>query len=288
MTAANNRVAERAAAISNPAAQVATIRRFGAWYVAQHLLMTLTRYWPTVLTASIGNPVLFLLGLGTGLAVLVNQQQGSEGIAGVGYLQFVAPALLVTAGVNVAVEQFMYPIFGGFKWNPIFLGMNATAISPWQIMFGNVIAATARIAFASTAYLVFVYAFGVVSTPYIFSALLLVPISVLASLALGMPISAYVARLKDDRGQLGLLQRFVVMPLLLFSGTYYPLSVMPAGLQWIGWLSPVWHGSELGRIVTYGYAVSPWMLAFHICYPLALIAVSMWPAGRAFERRLRA
>ena len=63
---------------------------------------------------------------------------------------------------------------------------------------------------------------------------------------------AYAASIEDDKGQFALVQRFVFMPMFLFSGTFYPLATLPLWLQWIGWVSPLWHATELGRWLTYG------------------------------------
>ena len=85
-----------------------------------------------------------------------------------------------------------------------------------------------------------------------------------------------------------LVQRFVFMPMFLFSGTFYPLTNLPIGLQWIGWISPLWHATELGRVVTYGAEVAPGMIAVHLIYLLALTAGGLVVARRLFARRLAA
>ena len=61
------------------------------------------------------------------------------------------------------------------------------------------------------------------------------------------PLAAYAATITEDKGQFAIVQRVIVLPLTLFSGTVFPLTQLPMFLQWIGWLSPLWHASELGR-----------------------------------------
>ena len=110
-------------------------------------------YLQTVLVTGIGNPFLYLFAMGVGLGSLVSSNLGPNAVDGVSYLEFVAPALLCTAAVTVASEEFTYPIMLGFKWNPTFYGMNAAPIVPGQIIDGVVISVTARLLGTSRALL---------------------------------------------------------------------------------------------------------------------------------------
>jgi lipooligosaccharide transport system permease protein len=86
---------------------------------------------------------------------------------------------------------------------------------------------------------------------------------------------AYAASITEDRGQFAVIGRVVVLPLTLFSGTMFPLDQLPVFLQWIGWLSPIWHGTELGRQFTYGATEPIWLTVIHVIYLLAL-AIGGW------------
>jgi lipooligosaccharide transport system permease protein len=99
--------------------------------------------------------------------------------------------------------------------------------------------------------------------------------SVLAGLALGTPIMAYAASITEDKGQFAVIGRVVVLPLTLFSGTMFPLDQLPFFLQWIGWLSPVWHGTELGRQLSYDATEPIWLTVIHVLY-LVVLAVAGW------------
>jgi lipooligosaccharide transport system permease protein len=74
--------------------------------------------------------------------------------------------------------------------------------------------------------------------------------------------------------------------MFLFSGTFYPLDTLPVWLQWIGWISPLWHASELGRLLTYGAALGAGAVAVHVLYLVVLAAGGYLLARRVFERRL--
>jgi len=258
-------------------------RRFGAWYVAEHRFRVMRSYLQTVLVTGFGNPLLYLLAMGFGLGSLVSANLGPHAVDGVSYLAFVAPALLCTAAVTVASEEFTYPIMLGFKWNPTFFGINASPISPGQIIDGVVIAVVARLLGTTTVYYAFMLLFGAVPSPWGWLSLLA---GTLGGLAFGAPIMAYVATLEQDTGQIAMLMRFVLLPMTLFSGTFFPLASMPQYLQWIGWISPLWHSTELSRVFTYGMSEPLWLSAVHVLYLAALFVVFWQWSRRIAGKRL--
>jgi len=247
-------------------------RRFGAWYVAEHRFRVMRSYLQTVLVTGFGNPLLYLLAMGLGLGSLVSANLGPNAVDGVSYLAFVAPALLCTAAVTVASEEFTYPVLLGFKWNPTFFGINASPIAPGQIIDGIVISVIARLLGTSVIYFAFTVLFGAILSPWGWVSIL---VGTLGGLAFGTPIMAYVATIEQDSGQVAMLMRFVLLPMSLFSGTFFPLSSMPPFLQWIGWISPLWHSTELSRVFTYGMDEPLWLSVVHVVYLLAL-AVPFW------------
>lgn len=258
-------------------------RRFGAWYVAEHRFRVMRSYLQTVLVTGFGNPLLYLLAMGFGLGSLVSANLGPHAVDGVSYLAFVAPALLCTAAVTVASEEFTYPIMLGFKWNPTFFGINASPISPGQIIDGVVIAVVARLLGTTVVYYAFMLLFGAVPSPWGWLSIL---VGTLGGLAFGAPIMAYVATLEQDTGQIAMLMRFVLLPMTLFSGTFFPLASMPQYLQWIGWISPLWHSTELSRVFTYGMSEPLWLSAVHVLYLAALFVVFWQWSRRIAGKRL--
>ncbi len=258
-------------------------RRFGAWYVAEHRFRVMRSYLQTVLVTGFGNPLLYLLAMGLGLGSLVSASMGPHAVDGVSYLAFVAPALLCTAAVTVASEEFTYPVMLGFKWNPTFFGINASPISAGQIIDGIVISVVARLLGTSVVYYAFMVLFGAVPDA---SGWVSILIGTLGGLAFGAPIMAYVATIEQDSGQIAMLMRFVLLPLSLFSGTFFPLTSMPWFLQWIGWISPLWHSTELSRVFTYGMDEPLWLSAVHVVYLAALFVVFWRWARRIAARRL--
>ena len=256
-------------------------RRWGSWYVAEHRIRGMRAYAQTLVATSIGNPLIYLFALGIGLATLVDQGTGDVG--GVSYLVFVAPALLGLAAVTVAAEEFTYPMLMGFKWNPIFFAMNAAPISGAQIVNGIYIAVVARMLPTTLLYFVVMLLFGAVPLA---TGILVVPIAILAAMSIGIVISSYTAGVENDTSQMALIMRFGITPILLFSGTFFPLTQLPIWLQWIGWVSPLWHGTELGRVVSYGMSEPLWLSVVHILYPLTLVIVFWRIAQGVVTRRL--
>ena len=256
-------------------------RRWGSWYVAEHRIRGMRAYAQTLVATSIGNPLIYLFALGIGLATLVDQGTGDVG--GVCYLVFVAPALLGLAAVTVAAEEFTYPMLMGFKWNPIFFAMNAAPISGAQIVNGIYIAVVARMLPTTLLYFVVMLLFGAVPLA---TGILVVPIAILAAMSIGIVISSYTAGVENDTSQMALIMRFGITPILLFSGTFFPLTQLPIWLQWIGWVSPLWHGTELGRVVSYGMSEPLWLSVVHILYPLTLVIVFWRIAQGVVTRRL--
>jgi len=240
-------------------------------------------YLQTVLATGIGSPVLYLFAMGVGLGSLISHNMGDQAMNGVSYLTFVAPALLATAAMTAASEEFTYPIMLGFKWNPTFFGMNASPIAAGQIIDGVVIFVIARLLGTCILYYAFMLLFGAVPSVWGFVAIV---VAVLTGIAFGAPLMAYVATLEQDTGQIAMLMRFVLLPLSLFSGTFFPLTAMPIYLQWIGWISPLWHGTQLARVFAYGLAEPLWLTIVHAVYLFALLAVGWLLAKRIAARRL--
>ncbi|GGK59356.1 ABC transporter permease [Ornithinimicrobium pekingense] len=264
------------------AVMAARARARGVWYYAETVLRGMRAYfWPIVLY-SVGQPLLYMVAMGIGLGTLVSSGVGA--VDGVDYLTFVAPALLVSTVVMSVTAEMTYPVMAGFKWQRLYYAPMATAVSPGQIALGHLVAVVIRFLVQAAIFWLVMLAFGAAPSGWSF---LVIPVGVLAATAFGAPLQAYAATLTDEGFQFAFIQRFVVMPMFLFAGTFFPLSVMPVYLQWIGWISPVWHGTELARLATYGAPLSPLMLTVHVGFLLACTVAGLMLAVRFYTRRLR-
>ncbi len=258
-------------------------RRYGSWYVAEHNLRRVKGYGGTIVATAFGTPVLYMVAFGVGLASLITAHLGTHAVNGVSYLTFVAPALLCAAGIAVASEEFTYTIMMGFKWNPIYFAMNASPLIARQIVNGVAIMVVIRMTATTVIYFVITSLFGAIPLS---TGWLSIPVAILTGLAFGMPLMAYSCSITEDKGQFALILRFIVLPMTLFSGTLFPLSQLPEWLRWIAWISPLWHGTEVARVVSFGAAVAPWLIVVHLGVLVVLALVGWALAVRIATRRL--
>jgi len=272
-----------AAAEADATAVAVKPRRYGAWYVAEHNIRRMGNYRQTFLMTAVGTPLLYLFAFGIGLSTLVTANLGPNAVDGVSYLAFVAPALICAAAITVASEEFTYTVMMGFKWVPTYIGMNASPLRPFQIVDGLIIFVALRMLAGALIYYAIMLLFGAVPDA---TGWLTVPIAVLTGLAFGTPLMAYSCSLTEDRGQFAMVMRFIVLPMTLFSGTMFPLTQLPLFLQWIGWISPLWHGTELARQVAYGATEPIWLTVAHVLLLVALAVLGWRLAVRITTRRL--
>ena len=270
-----------------PLQTAAKARRFGAFYYADMWIRRMRGYQWTVLMTAVGTPLVYLLGMGTGLAVLIDANSTASfegGSSPVSYLVFLGPALVATAAIMLSSEENTYTVMDGFKWHRTYYGPNASPLSSSQLAVGHVLGLTVRTLLTTGIYYLFLLFFGAVPQPALGWAMIFT--ALLGGLAFGLPLLALSATLKDDRGQFAMVQRFIVMPLFLFSGTFFPLDSLPLAVRWIGWISPLWHSTELGRGLSYGSPEPVALTVVHVAYLLVLTAVGMGLARRNFTRRL--
>ena len=254
------------------------VPRFRFWLVTERKIRALRGYWSSALITSFGNPLVYLLALGIGLGSLV-----PSGVDGVPYLVFVAPALLAMAAVFVANEESTYPILVGFKYRPIFVAMHQTSLRGRDILVGNMVFVAMRMIVTVGIYFFVIVLFGGVQLA---TSPLAILVAAMTGLAVAAAVSAYAATITVDRGQLPMLFRLVFMPLFLFSGTFFPLEILPTGLQVIGWVSPLWHGAQWGRVLTYGLVEPWWLTLIHFAYLALWIVVGLAFGLKTFDRRL--
>lgn len=276
-----SRTTERNGAIN--LVDVKKVSRFGALYVAEYRIRHMMKWWSAILAFGIGNPILYLTSVGIGIGTLIDANLGDQGINGVSYLLFLAPALLASAAIQSGMDEVTFPVLAGFIWEKTFFAMNATALTGRQIALGVQIAAIARTIFTTLIYWVVLLLFGIADFSSIFT---LVPAAVFAGAAFASLMLAVAAYVKDDDGYFALIGRFVIAPMFLFSGTFYPLDLLPTGLQIVGWVSPLWHATEIGRQLTYGIDLSLGMMLLHFAYLTMLLVVGAFFGGRKITERL--
>ena len=266
----------------SPEISAAKARKWGAFYYAEQVLRVMKGYGWTIVMYGVGQPVAYLFAMGVGLATLVDTNS-TAAFGGVSYLAFIAPALLISAAVMTAANEFTFPVMDGFKWRRVYYGPHASPLTPQQIALGQIIAVTVRLLLQSAIYFGVVALFGASPDAWGWASIL---VATLAGLSFGLPLMAYAASIKEDKGQFAMVMRFIVMPLFLFSGTFFPLDTLPLAVRWIGWISPIWHGTELGRVLSYGYQEPPLLTIAHVVFLLALCVAGWVLTKRQFVKRM--
>ena len=233
------------------------------------------RAWMIVVSGFF-EPVFYLLSLGIGMGRLVGDVAGPGGTA-VSYAAFVAPALLAASAMNGAVFEATINIFIKLRYGKIYDAILATPLRPWDIAIGEITWSLLRGVLYSTGFVVVMAAMGLVATPL---AILAIPAAILIGFtfgAVGMAASTFMRSWQDFD-----LVMLFMLPLFLFSATFYPLDVYPPALRAVVQLSPLYHGVELVRAFT----LNSFDLGIigHVAYLIAIGSVGLMVAGR----RLRA
>ncbi len=255
----------------------------GALFVTEARLRTMLKWIWLIIGIAIANPVLYLVSIGLGVGAYIDKNTGGMGVDGVSYITFLAPALLATAAIQGAIDESVFPTLEGFKWNKTFFSMNATPLSGNHIAMGVFFNSLIRVTFTAVMYWLVMLAFGVLESP---RAWLAIFTAIMAGAAFGALMQALAGLLENENIFFTVLNRFVIMPLFLFSGTFYPLTNMPIYLQWIGWISPLWHATELGRWLSYGHEISSQMLYVHFIFLNSLLLIGIIASRRIFTKRL--
>jgi lipooligosaccharide transport system permease protein len=246
--------------------------------------MEYRRTFRASLTSTFLNPVLFLLAMGVGLGTYVDRSgSASQALGGLSYLQFLAPGLLAATTMQAAAFESTFPIMAGLTWQKTFHAMYATPISPRDIVLGNLTWVALRLTMIAAVFTVVMALFGAAASPLI---ILGIPAAVLTGMAFASPIAAFSATQRTPE-KFNAVFRFGITPLFLFSGTFFPISNLPAVLQPIAWLSPLWHGVEISRSLALGtIGQAPLLALVHVAILAAIFVAGAWWAFRTVEARL--
>jgi len=243
---------------------------------------TYRRTWRGSVVSSFVMPLLFLGAMGVGLGGYVDEGSGPRALGGVSYLAFIAPGLLAVTAMQTAIYESTYPVFGNIKWNKVYQAMLATPLRVIDVLNGHLIYVGFRILMTCLVFVGVLAAFGVAGSPA--EALGALLAAALIGMAYATPVFWYTAMLKSDSG-FALLYRLGLVPMMLFSGAFFPVAQLPDAVEWLAYVMPVWHGVELCRGLTLGLG-QWWPAIAHAAYLLAWLVGGWLLARRQFERRL--
>jgi lipooligosaccharide transport system permease protein len=212
-------------------------------------------------------PLFYLLSFGLGLGKLVGEVSGPRGVP-VSYAAFIAPALLATSAMNGAIYDSTWNVFFKMRFARLYEGMVATSLGTLDIALGEIIYALLRGFVYAVAFMLVMLAFGLFLSPW---GILALPAALLIAFgfsACGMAITSYMTTFQQ-MDWIG----FFMLPMFLFSATFYPISVYPEAIQWLIKAFPLWHGVELIRGLTLGQ-VDPSLL-WHVLYFAVMVVVGL-------------
>ncbi|MCC3266706.1 ABC transporter permease [Arthrobacter sp. zg-Y786] len=220
-----------------------------------------------VMISGFVEPVLYLVAMGIGLGSLIGTVAGPGGEQ-IGYANYIAPALLAVSAMNGAVYDSTMNVFFKLNYAKLYEGMLATSLGPLDVALGEILLALLRGAMYATGFTAVMAAMGLVTSPW---ALLMIPAAVVVAFgfaSFGMAITSYMKTFQQLEWV-----NFVMLPMFLFSATFYPLSVYPQGLQWVIQAMPLWHGVEMMRQLSVGMLT--WATAGHLLYFVVMIGLGL-------------
>lgn len=252
------------------------LRTMSYWWCRQR------RSWRSALIHGAMTPLLYLLTMGALLGRLVDGSGPVRENVGGDYLMFVAPGLLAASAMQIAAHDGLFPVTTALKWEGAYHSMAATPLTPADVFTGHFLIVLIRLAQASALFLLVSVLIGGIRTGW---AVLALPAAVLTGAAFAAPLMGYAMH-RGSEASFNAINRFVVVPLFLASGVFFPAEHLPLVLRGPVWLSPLWHGASLCRLLIQG--TLPAMTWLHVGYLAAVLAAGVGFARRAYRRRLEA
>jgi lipooligosaccharide transport system permease protein len=222
---------------------------------------------------------MFLSAMGLGLGSMVN---AGRSFGGVDYLAFFATGILASSAMQSGVFSATYPILSKIMWQRNYEAMLASPLSVRDIVLGEIGWGAVTLAQLSIPFFAVMAVMGIFDS---WTAVFAIPVVILVGLSCAGPVFAYTATLQTDEAYTWIF-RFIVTPLFLLSGTFFPIKELPLWGQVVAQATPLFHGVELVRQLTiYDLEISA---LWHLAYLVALFAISLRFAIRNLERRLMA
>ncbi|HEY0283890.1 MAG TPA: ABC transporter permease [Vicinamibacterales bacterium] len=247
--------------------------------MVQRNALVYRRVWRGSVFSSFLQPTLFLAAMGLGVGAMVDAGRAVLP-DNASYAEFLAPGLLAAAAMQVSGFESTYPVLGKMMWFRNYEAIAATPMRASDLVLGELAWMALRLTTIATAFVLVMTAFGIPRSPLV---ILAIPAAVLTGLAFAAPIMAYAATLKHAK-TFNVLFRFVITPLFLFSGVFFPVGRLPDPFERGAWFTPLFHGVQLVRGLTLDSVPTAWPI--HVAYLTMLVAAGAAMAQRTFRRRL--
>jgi lipooligosaccharide transport system permease protein len=229
-------------------------------------LMVYRRAWMTIFSGFF-EPLFYLFSLGLGLGHFVGK------VHGVSYASYIAPALLASAAMNGAVYDATTNVFWKLRYGKVYDSILATPLAPVDVAIGETAWAQFRGALYATGFVVTAAALGLLHSWWAALALPAAMVVGFGFAGIGIAASTFLRTWQDFE-----MVQIVLLPMFLFSATFFPLSVYPVAIQWFVRFSPLYHAITLIRSLTLG-AVGP-INVLNAAYLLVLGVIGIAVARR--------
>jgi Nod factor-specific ABC transporter NodJ protein len=251
-------------------------------HVFAYWLMRYRRTWRGSIVVSVANPLLFLVGVGTGLGHLIDHHAPAQ-MAGVSYAAFFAPGMLAAAAMQTGFLESSPQVYRAAAPSGAYQSTVSTPLSPEQVMAGHMLFVAFRLFTSSAAFVLVMAGFGLVSGARGVAVLIA---ATLTGLAFATPSAAWSVGVRGER-QIYTVFRMIIVPLYMFSGTFFALTELPGPIRILIEALPLAQGVALCRSVALGTAGGP-ATAAHAAYLCALTVAGFALARAAYRRRLHA
>jgi lipooligosaccharide transport system permease protein len=243
--------------------------------------LTYLRTWKGSVFTSFVVPLFYVLAMGVLLGRYVDAGAGRlEGAPS--YLAFVAPGLAASYAMQTAMGETTWPVMGMIKWNRTYFAMTTSPLAVADIVAAHLLFVAFRVASTCGVFLLVMSLFGVFDSAV--GVLLAWPATVLVGMSFAGLLHAFSSTIKTENG-FSIVYRLLLVPLFLFSGAFFPISNLPAPLEWLARVTPLWQGVDLTRMLVLG-DVRPGAAIVHVTYLVALTVLGWALAVRRLDERL--
>jgi lipooligosaccharide transport system permease protein len=220
-----------------------------------------------IIVSGFVEPVLYLMAFGFGIGQLIGDIQDGSGNP-VSYAAYIAPALLATSAMNGALYDATWNVFFKMHFGKVYQVMLSSSLGPMDVALGEISWALIRGATYSIGFMAIVAPLGLVTNAW---GLLAIPAATLIAFgfaSVGMAITSYMKNFQQMNWV-----NFFLLPMFLFSGTFFPVSVYPEWIQMVVKALPLWQGVDLVRSLMLG--IIDISVLGHIAYFLVMIALGL-------------
>ena len=233
-----------------------------------------TSTWIAVLSGFF-EPVFYLASFGFGIGQFVD---GIDvGTKTVSYAAYIAPALLATSAMNGAIYDSTWNVFFKMKFAKFYDAVLATSLGPLDVALGEISWALLRGLGYSIAFMLVMWPLGLITTPV---AIFAIPAAVFVAFgfaAVGFAVTSYMKSFQ----QMNWIVTFM-LPMFLFSGSFFPIDSFPTAVQWVVKALPLWHANEMIRGIMLGQISSG--LLVHVGYFLVMVVGGLYATNRRLTK----